>query len=152
MSLLIDRRIGNEFEGEIISDLFEGYIFKIQGGMDKDGFGMKNGVLTQERRRLLLKKGQSGYRFNKYTDRVGSKTRKTVRGCVVSPDIKMLNIKITKIGKNPIAGLSNLDESIPKRLAPKRANKILKEFGLLEIYNKKKTNFWRKKNFKIYDY
>jgi small subunit ribosomal protein S6e len=138
MSLLIDRRIGNEFEGEIISDLFEGYIFKIQGGMDKDGFGMKNGVLTQERRRLLLKKGQSGYRFNKYTDRVGSRTRKTVRGCVVSPDIKMLNIKITKIGKNPIAGLSNLDESIPKRLAPKRANKILKEFGLLEIYNKKK--------------
>jgi len=140
MSNLIDRKIGNEIEGEAIADIFDGYVFKITGGMDKDGFGMKNGVLSTERRKLLLKKGSSGIRFKKYEHRDGTKIRKSVRGCIISPDIKMVCLKIAKIGKNPIPGLSNTDEAIPRRLAPKTANNILKEFGLLEIYNKKKQN------------
>lgn len=140
MSHLIDKRIGNEIEGEVIADIFEGYVFKITGGMDKDGFGMKNGVLTTERRKLLLGKGHSGIRFRRCFHRTGTKVRKSVRGCIVSPDIKMLALKITKIGKNPIPGLSSTDEAIPKRLAPKVANNILKEFGLLDVYNKKKQN------------
>jgi small subunit ribosomal protein S6e len=140
MTHLIDKKIGNEIEGEIISDLFEGYVFKVTGGIDRDGFGMKNGVLTTDRRRLLLKKGSQGIRFRKAFNRTGSKVRKLVRGCIVSPEIKMLNLKIVKIGGKVIPGLTNPDDAIPKRLAPKVANNILKEFGLLEIYNKKKQN------------
>lgn len=140
MSHLIDRKIGNEVEGEVIADIFDGYVFKITGGMDKDGFAMKNGVLSTERRKLLLKKGSTGIRFKKFVHRTGTKIRKSVRGCIVSPDIKMLCLKITKIGKNPIPGLSVAEEALPKRLASKTANNILKEFGLLEIYNKKKQN------------
>lgn len=48
MSHLIDRKIGDEIDGEIISDVFGGYVFKITGGIDRDGFAMKNGVLTQK--------------------------------------------------------------------------------------------------------
>eukprot|EP00340_Litonotus_pictus_P000823 CAMPEP_0170527206 /NCGR_PEP_ID=MMETSP0209-20121228/12666_1 /TAXON_ID=665100 ORGANISM="Litonotus pictus, Strain P1" /NCGR_SAMPLE_ID=MMETSP0209 /ASSEMBLY_ACC=CAM_ASM_000301 /LENGTH=218 /DNA_ID=CAMNT_0010817581 /DNA_START=111 /DNA_END=767 /DNA_ORIENTATION=+ len=140
MSHLIDKRIGNEVEGEVISDLFEGYIFKVTGGIDRDGFGMKNGVLTAERRRLLLGKDAQGIRFRKFVHRRGTKIRKLVRGCIISPEIRMVNLKIVKVGTNVIPGLTNPEEAIPKRLAPKTANGILKEFGLLDIYNKKKQN------------
>jgi len=140
MSHLIDRKIGNEFDGKVISDAFDGYVFKITGGTDKDGFPMKNGVLTSERRRLLLKKGSSGIRFRRAFNRAGSKVRKTIRGCFVSSEIKMLNIKIVKVGSAHIPGLTDPSEAIPKRLGPKIANNILKEFGLLEVYNKKKQN------------
>lgn len=135
MSHLIDKKIGNEIEGEVIADIFEGYVFKITGGMDKDGFGMKNGVLTTDRKKLLLKKGSSGIRFRKNFNRTGSKVRKLVRGCIVSPEIKMLALKIVKIGKNTIPELTDQEKAIPKKLAPKRAQKILKEFGILDVYN-----------------
>jgi len=140
MTHLLEKKIGNEVEGDVIGKEFEGYILKITGGIDKEGFAMKNGVLTSERRRLLLKKGSKGIRFKKFFNRIGSKVRKTVRGCIVSPDIKMLHLKIIKIGKNPIKGLSDLSEALPKRLGPKIANNILKDLGLLDVYNKKKQN------------
>ena len=36
---------------------FKGYVFKIMGGCDKQGFPMKQGVLTPGRVRLLLYRG-----------------------------------------------------------------------------------------------
>eukprot|EP00178_Gracilaria_changii_P002884 TRINITY_DN14245_c0_g1_i1.p1 TRINITY_DN14245_c0_g1~~TRINITY_DN14245_c0_g1_i1.p1 ORF type:complete len:246 (+),score=22.88 TRINITY_DN14245_c0_g1_i1:1-738(+) len=138
MSQIIDRKIGNEVEGEIISDKFVGYIFKITGGIDKDGFAMKNGVLTTDRRKLLLHKGSNGIRFRKGFNRTGSRVRKLVRGCIVSSDIRMLHLKIVKIGEQQIPGLTEQADALPRRLGPKIANNILKEFGLTEIYNKKK--------------
>ena len=149
MSHLIDRKIGDEIDGEIISDVFVGYVFKITGGIDRDGFAMKNGVLTPERRRLLLGKGASGIRFNKFVHRRGAKIRKIVRGCIVSSDIKMLNVKIVKIGTNTIPGLSRPEDAFPKRLASKKASNILKEFGLLDVYNKKKQNAEERKTLRF---
>lgn len=140
MSELIDKKIGDEVEGNIINDLFDGYVFKISGGFDKDGFAMKNGILTAGRKRILLEKGDTMFRFRNGYHRTGVRKRKLVRGCIVSPDIRILNIKIIKIGPKPIPGLTEAGSALPKRLGPKRANNILKEFGLLEIYNKKKTN------------
>ena len=139
MTHIIDQKIGNEFDGEIISDSFAGYVFKITGGIDKDGFAMKNGVLTQERKRLLLKKGSNGIRFKKGINRAGSRIRKLVRGCIVSSDIRMVHIKIVKAGEKKIPGLND-KEPEPRRLGPKIANNILKELGLLDIYKKKKQN------------
>jgi small subunit ribosomal protein S6e len=147
MSELIDKKIGEEVEGEVISELFGGYLFKITGGFDKDGFAMKNGILTQGRKRILLSKGDSGFRFRSGYHRSGVRKRKLVRGCIVSPDIKILNLKVTKIGPNPIPGLS--EDALPNRLGPKRANNILKEFGLLEIYNKKKQNTEERKTLRF---
>jgi small subunit ribosomal protein S6e len=104
MNELIDRKIGNEVEGSIISELFDGYIFKITGGFDKDGFAMKNGILTQGRKRILLEKGDKSFRFRRGYHRTGVRKRKLVRGCIVSPDIRILNLKIVKLGPNPIPG------------------------------------------------
>ena len=38
---------------------FKGYVFKITGGCDKQGFPMKQGVLTPGRVRLLLHRGRN---------------------------------------------------------------------------------------------
>jgi len=123
---LTDKRIGQEFDGDILGDEFKGYVFKILGGSDKEGFPMKQGVLVSSRVKLLLKGGTVGCR--KYRVRSGERRRKTVRGCIVSLDIALLNLKIVKEGEEKIEGLT--DHIVPRRLGPKRASKIRRLFNL----------------------
>merc|ERR1719506_538514 len=54
--------------------------------------------------------------------------RMSVRGCIVSHDLSVLNLVVVKNGDSPIPGLT--DEPRPMRLGPKRANKIRKLFNL----------------------
>ena len=135
---IIDKKIGDEIDGSVISDVFDGYKFKITGGFDKDGFAMKNGILSQGKKRVLLTKGCSLFRFRKGYHRTGIRVRKLVRGCIISNDIKNLHLKIIKKGAKPIAGLTEEKDAQPKRLGPKRATRILKQFGLTGVYNEKK--------------
>lgn len=121
-----DKRLAQEVEGDALGDEFAGYILKIMGGQDKQGFAMKQGVLTPGRVRLLLHKGVSGCRG--YGMRKGERRRKTVRGCMVSSDIAVLNVIIVKKGDADIPGLT--DVVVPRRLGPKRASKIRKLFNL----------------------
>lgn len=69
-------------------------------------------------------KGHSCYRPR----RNGERKRKTVRGCIVGPDIRVLAVAIVKKGDNDIPGLT--DAAKPRRLGPKRANKLKKLFGI----------------------
>ena len=50
--------MGQEMDGEVLGDEYKGYIFRITGGNDKQGFPMKQGVLVNGRVRLLLKKSK----------------------------------------------------------------------------------------------
>merc|ERR1712012_14480 len=86
--------------------------------------GMKQGVLTQGRVRLLLSKGHSCYRARK----TGERKRKSVRGCIVDGQLSVLSCAIVKKGEGEIPGLT--DNTIPRRLGPKRASKIRKLFNL----------------------
>jgi len=104
MNELIDKKIGNEVDGSIISELFNGYIFKITGGFDEDGFAMKNGILTQGRKKILLTKGSKNFRFKNGYHRTGVRKRKLVRGCIVSHSIRVLHLKIVKAGPTAIPG------------------------------------------------
>ena len=104
MNELIDKKIGNKIDGSIISDLFNGYIYKITGGYDDDGFAMKNGILTQGRKKILLQKGSKNFRYKNGYHRTGVRKRKLVRGCIVSHSIKVLSLKIVKAGPNQIPG------------------------------------------------
>ena len=121
---LYEKRISQEVPGEDLGEEFAGYVFKITGGNDKQGFAMKQGVLTNTRVRLLIKDGQSCYRAR----RSGERKRKSVRGCIVGSDLSVLNLVITKKGDADIAGLT--DSSTPLRLGPKRASKIRKLYNL----------------------
>jgi len=120
----VEKRMGMELPADSLGDEWKGYIVKIMGGNDKQGFPMKQGVLKQGRVRLLFKKGMSCYRER----RGGMRKRKSVRGCIVGYDLAMLNLMIVKEGDNPIAGLT--DGEGERRLGPKRASKIRKMFGL----------------------
>jgi small subunit ribosomal protein S6e len=124
LSIFYGRRMGQEVEGDTLGDEFKGYIFRITGGNDKDGFSMKQGVLVQGRVRLLMGKGHKCYRPR----RDGERKRKSVRGCIVGPDLSVIALAIVKIGEQPIAGLT--DTKQPKRLGPKRATRIRKLFAL----------------------
>lgn len=68
---------------------------RISGGNDKQGFPMKQGVLTHGRVRLLLSKGHSCYRPR----RTGERKRKSVRGCIVDANLSVLNLVIIRKGK-----------------------------------------------------
>merc|ERR1719317_51176 len=91
---------------------------RITGGNDKQGFPMKQGVLTNQRVRLLLSKGHSCYRPR----RTGERKRKSVRGCIVDGNLAVLAMAIVKKGDAEIPGLT--DSTVPRRLGPKRAPKI----------------------------
>merc|ERR1712199_76179 len=121
-----DKRISQEVAGDSLGDEFKGYRFRITGGNDKQGFPMMQGVLCPDRVRLLLKKGSKCYRQR----RTGEMKRKSVRGCIVSHDLSVLNLLVVKKGENQIPGLT--DEEKPIRLGPKRVSKIRKLFNLTE--------------------
>lgn len=119
-----DKRMSQEVPGDSLGEQYKGYIFKITGGNDKQGFPMKQGVLHQGRVRLLLKKGHSCFRER----RAGQRKRKSVRGCIVGPDLAVLSLVIVRKGEAELPGVT--DGVVPRRLGPKRATKIRKLFSL----------------------
>ena len=55
---------------------------------------MKQGVFCNHRVRLLLSPGSKGYRAS----RTGERKRRSIRGCIVGPDIRMLSLILVKKG------------------------------------------------------
>merc|ERR1711924_15311 len=68
------------------------------------------GILRNQRVRLLFKKGMSCYRER----RSGCRKRKSVRGCIVGPDLAIMNLVVAKKGPEEIPGLT--DDTRPRRL------------------------------------
>jgi ribosomal protein S6E (S10) len=98
---------------------FKGYVFKIMGGQDKQGFPMKQGVLTQNRVDLLMKPGDACFRG--FGRRKGERRRKAVRGCIVTPELSVLNLCIVKQGMNALSmsnGMCHLAEQIERWCQP----------------------------------
>jgi len=116
--------MGAEVPADSLGDEWTGYIVRITGGNDKQGFPMKQGVILPYRVRLLLSDGHSCYRPR----RTGERKRKSVRGCIVGMDLSVLALTIVKQGDKDIPGLTDVVH--PKRLGPKRATKIRKFFSL----------------------
>ncbi|CAG8499315.1 13593_t:CDS:2, partial [Racocetra fulgida] len=83
--------------GDSIGDEFKGYVFRISGGNDKQGFPMKQGVLRNDRVRLLLSKGHSCYRPRRTGER---------------SDLSVLSLVVVKQGEQDIPGLT--DNAVPK--------------------------------------
>ncbi|GFU64646.1 40S ribosomal protein S6 [Trichonephila clavipes] len=124
LRMFYDKRMGHEVEADSLGDEWKGYVVRVSGGNDKQGFPMKQGVLTTGRVRLLLSKGHSCYRPR----RTGERKRKSVRGCIVDANLSVLCLVIVKKGEKEIPGLT--DSTVPRRLGPKRASKIRKLFNL----------------------
>merc|ERR1719327_817374 len=85
---------------------------------------MMQGVLSSNRVRLLFSKGMKTYRPR----RKGERKRKSVRGCIVGPDLAVMSLVMVRKGEQDIPGLT--DDNKPRRLGPKRASNIRKLFNL----------------------
>jgi len=116
--------MGQEVDGKEMGPAYEGYIFKITGGNDEDGFTMKQGILFNGRRRILFKRRGTLYKPR----RTGERKRKSVRGCICGPDLAVIALSVVKRGEQDIAGLT--DKSQDNRLAKKRRNNIRAYFNL----------------------
>merc|ERR1712087_1080124 len=126
LRIFYDKRISHDVEVDSLGDEFKGYVLRITGGNDKQGFPMMQGVLTASRVRLLLDQRKHSVRYR--PGRKGERKRKSIRGCIVGPDISVLHTIIVKQGEQHLPGLT--DKEYPKRLGPKRASKIRKLFSL----------------------
>jgi small subunit ribosomal protein S6e len=121
---LYERRMAQEIDGAVLGEEFAGFILRISGGNDKQGFPMRQGILTNTRVRVLCTKGHKAFRPR----RQGERKRKSVRGCIIGQDIAVLNMVVTQVGEKDVPGLT--DDQVPRRLGPKRANNIRKLFNL----------------------
>jgi len=121
-----DKSISDEVAGDVLGEEFKGYVFRISGGFDKQGFAMKQGIAVNHRVRLLLD-GRSG-QYNPHRD--GERRRKSVRGCIVGNDLSVLALVIVKRGPADLAGLTDADSYKPSSRAPKRASNIRKAYAL----------------------
>ena len=120
-------RRAQEVEGDNLdAEQFKGYIFRVTGGNDKQGFPMQQGILSSGRVRLLMGEGSPYFRVR----RAGERRRKSIRGCIVAQDIAILNLVIVKHGEAVLPGLTDEAANRPNRLGPKRASKIRKVFNL----------------------
>ena len=50
--------MGQEIDGAVMGDDYKGYMFKITGGNDAQGFAMKQGIMKNGRARILFKKSK----------------------------------------------------------------------------------------------
>jgi ribosomal protein S6E (S10) len=55
---IYERRMGQEIDGEVLGEVYKGYVFKLSGGNDKDGFPMKQGIMINGRTRMMFKNGR----------------------------------------------------------------------------------------------
>jgi len=116
--------MGSDVDGEVLAPEFKGYILRITGGNDKEGFTMKQGILVNGRVRILMKKRTTTYRPRCS----GERKRKSVRGCICGPDLSVIALKVLQKGDGEVAGLTDAER--PRRLGPKRANTIRQAFAL----------------------
>jgi small subunit ribosomal protein S6e len=92
---LIGKKIDEEFNGDLIG--LSGYMLKITGGTDKDGFPMHPSVKGPGRKKILLS-GPPGF----HPRLKGQRKRKTVRGNTISDAIVQINVKVVKKGEKPL--------------------------------------------------
>ena len=95
--------MGQEVSADTLGEEFKGYVVKITGGNDKQGFTMKQGIMTNGRVRLLLAKGAKNYRPR----REGERKKKSVRGCITGQDLSVIALAIVKKGDKDIVGLTD---------------------------------------------
>ena len=112
---LVDKTIGETFDGSEVSKDLEGYELTITGTSDKAGFpglkqfkgpGLKKVLLSYE---VGMWTKPKGLKKKKPRSNNGLRLRKTVRGDTVSSDTVQINTKVAKEGSK------KFEEMVPKK-------------------------------------
>ncbi|KAJ7814594.1 ribosomal protein S6e-domain-containing protein [Mycena olivaceomarginata] len=106
-----DKKIAQEVPANTLGSEWAGYILRITGGNDEQGFPMKQGVLLPYRIKLLLSDGHSCYR----PCRIGERKR----------NIAVLSVVLVKQDEGEIVGLTD-------NVLLQRVNKIQRFFNLIK--------------------
>ncbi len=105
------KELHDKIAGNILLPGLEGYELEITGASDKSGFtamkdvpgiGLKKVLLSYEKGMKRKPKREGKTKFSNDTPK-GLKLRKTVRGKVLSPDIRQINLKVITEGAKKLA-------------------------------------------------
>ena len=110
-----EKRVATEVAADALGEEWKGYVVQISGGNEKQGFPMKQGVLTHDHVCLLLSKGHSCYRPRRTAER----KYRSVRGCTVDANLSALNSVLVRKREEEIPGLR--DTTVPHCLGPKNS-------------------------------
>lgn len=99
---LIGKMLGEKIDGALIG--IAGYSFEIRGGSDNSGFPMRKDIPGQKKISTILCGGRGHH-----PKRKGERRKKTIRGNVISSDMRQINLKV--IGY----GTAKLEELFPKK-------------------------------------
>lgn len=92
---IIGKSIGEKLDGNLVG--LPGYILKITGGNDKDGFTMRGDLPGPKRHRILMSGGVGDKPKSN-----GVRKRKFVRGREISSDTVQINTKVVEYGDKSI--------------------------------------------------
>ncbi len=95
---LIGLKLGSKVDGNLVG--LPSWEFVITGGSDADGFPHRSGIQGSGRRKYLLT-GGVGYKVH----RKGRRTKKSVRGNVISESSYQINMKVSKAGSKTLEEL-----------------------------------------------
>jgi small subunit ribosomal protein S6e len=113
---IFGKKIGDELNGDLIG--LNGYVLKVTGGTDKDGFPMHPSVRGPGRKKVLLS-GKPGF----YPKIKGQRKRKIVRGDTLSDAIAQVNLKVMKKGDKPLEQIVPMKPKEKKEEAKKEEEK-----------------------------
>lgn len=121
---LYGKKIGEQFNGSLLSPMFANTVVQVVGGNDYQGAPMSPKQATTKRIRLLLSEGDIGYRCKRH----GVRRRMTVRGSVVSNEILALNVILVQPNGVTIEGLTDVVKD--KTHLPKQEKKLRAMFEI----------------------
>ena len=91
-------KVGDEFDGKLLGNEYDDYVFAITGGTDRSGFALRADFEGNLYYRPLLSKGV-GY----HPKKKGERKRKRVRGNEIQEDVTQVNCMVIKEGKRKLA-------------------------------------------------
>ncbi len=101
----IGKKIGEKVEGNVVG--LQGYELEITGGSDTAGFPIRRDVDGSGRKKILIGKGVGLKKVAKDV-----RKKKSVRGNIISDQIKQINLKIIKYGSKDVKELLEIKEDV----------------------------------------
>nr|KAF6457128.1 hypothetical protein HJG63_011686 [Rousettus aegyptiacus] len=95
--------MATEVAADALGEEWKCYVVRISGGNNKQGFSMKQGVLTHGCVHLLLSKGHCCYTPR----RTGEREYRYVQGCMVDANLSVFDLVIEKKEEKYIPGLTD---------------------------------------------